>query len=90
MVRSSHSLLTVETIIDTAEKLIVETDARDYTLRALSRALGCAPGALNQFFPGGVDEIISAVQAVNPFACMAGSPTRTTIRIIPAWPISNG
>ena len=63
MVGSSHSLLTVETIIDTAEKLIVEADAKDCTLRALSRALGCAPGALNQFFPGGVDEIISAVQA---------------------------
>ena len=63
MVRSSHSLLTVDMIIDTAEKLIVETDAKDCTLRALSRALGCAPGALNQFFPGGVDEIISAVQA---------------------------
>lgn len=62
MVRSTHSQLTVETIIDTAEKLIVEADAKDCTLRALSRALGCAPGALNRYFPGGVDEIISAVQ----------------------------
>ena len=63
MTRSSHTPLTVEAIIDTAEKLIVEADAKECTLRALSRALGCAPGALNNYFPGGVDEIISAVQA---------------------------
>ncbi len=63
MVKSTNALLTAEAIIDTAEKLIVEADAKDCTLRALSRALGCAPGALNRYFPGGVDEIISAVQA---------------------------
>ena len=62
MVKSSHPPLTVESIIDTAERLIVDTDAKDCTLRALSRALGCTPGALNRYFPGGVDEIISAVQ----------------------------
>lgn len=62
MVKSSHSPLTVETIIDTAERMVVETDAKECTLRALSRALGCAPGALNRYFPGGVGEIISAVQ----------------------------
>ena len=63
MVKSTNAPLTVEAIIDTAEKLIIEADAKDCTLRALSRALGCAPGALNRYFPGGVDEIISAVQA---------------------------
>ena len=63
MVKPTNSRLTVEAIIDTAEKLIVEADAKDCTLRALSRALGCAPGALSRYFPGGVDEIISAVQA---------------------------
>lgn len=63
MTRSTHIPLTVEAIIDTAEKLIVEADAKECTLRALSRALGCAPGALNNYFPGGVDEIIRAVQA---------------------------
>lgn len=62
MVKSSHPPLTVESIIDTAERLIVDTDAKDCTLRALSRALGCTPGVLNRYFPGGVDEIISAVQ----------------------------
>ncbi len=62
MIRSTQNSLTVDAIIDTAEKLIVETDAKECTLRALSRALGCAPGALNRYFPGGVDEIISAVQ----------------------------
>ena len=61
MVKSSHPPLTVESIIDTAERLIVDTDAKDCTLRALSRALGCTPGVLNRYFPGGVDEIISAV-----------------------------
>ncbi len=63
MVKPTTFPLTDESIIDTAEKLIVEADAKDCTLRALSRALGCAPGALSRYFPGGVDEIISAVQA---------------------------
>lgn len=63
MVKPTKSPLTVEAIIDTAENLIVEADAKDCTLRALSRALGCTPGALNRYFPGGVAEIISAVQA---------------------------
>jgi AcrR family transcriptional regulator len=62
MGKSLHPPLTVEAIIDTAERLIVDTDAKECTLRALSRTLGCTPGALNHYFPGGVDEIISAVQ----------------------------
>lgn len=56
--------LTPDSIVDTAERLIVnaEADARDWSLRSLSRALGCAPGALYRHFPGGVDEIFDHVR----------------------------
>ncbi len=64
MASTTQSPLTPDAIVDTAERLIVnaEADARDCSLRSLSRALGCAPGALYRHFPGGVDEIFDQVR----------------------------
>ena len=64
MASTTQSPLTPDTIVDTAERLIdnAETDARDWSLQSLSRALGCAPGALYRHFPGGVDEIFEQVR----------------------------
>ncbi|MFP6742514.1 MAG: TetR/AcrR family transcriptional regulator [Alphaproteobacteria bacterium] len=64
MAGSTQSPLTPDTIVDTAERLIVnaEADAREWSLRSLSRALGCAPGALYRHFPGGVEEIFDQVR----------------------------
>jgi AcrR family transcriptional regulator len=64
MAATTQSPLTPDAIVDTAERLIVnaEADARDCSLRSLSRALGCAPGALYRHFPGGVDEIFDQVR----------------------------
>lgn len=57
-------MLTPEAIVDTAERLIIDADANaaDWSLRSLSRTLGCAPGALYRHFPGGVTEIFHQVR----------------------------
>ena len=46
------------------ERLVVdaEENARDWSLRSLSRALGCAPCALYRHFPGGADETFDQVR----------------------------
>ena len=64
MAGTIQPFLTPDAIVDTAERLIVdaEADARDCSLRSLSRALGCAPGALYRHIPGGVDEIFEHVR----------------------------
>ena len=64
MAGTVQSTLTPEAIVDTAERLIIDADANaaDWSLRSLSRALGCAPGALYRHFPGGVEEIFHQVR----------------------------
>ena len=59
---SPHTSLTPKAIIDAAERMVINADTIDWSLRSLSRDMGCAPGALIRHFPNGADAIFDAVR----------------------------
>ena len=59
---SARPPLSPEAIVSAAEELIRDTGSAEWTVRALSRILECAPGALYRHFPGGVGEIAAEIR----------------------------